>query len=111
MRAHWSSVSSWNRDTIPGFQNPTEIFVRHALVGQATALPGGAFATVNRRVHSLSHGQSCGRCSLILRAEVATRAGTLTSFAGIIAVVTFLSLSPATVAAARVRLNLTCTGR
>ena len=31
MRAHWSSVSSWNRDTIPGFQTPTEIFIRHAL--------------------------------------------------------------------------------
>ena len=24
MRAHWSSVSRWNRDTIPGFQNPTQ---------------------------------------------------------------------------------------
>jgi hypothetical protein len=32
MRAHWSSVSSWNRDTIPGFQNPTGKFIRHALV-------------------------------------------------------------------------------
>jgi hypothetical protein len=31
MRAHWSSVSSWNRDTIPGFQNPTGKFIRHAL--------------------------------------------------------------------------------
>src|SRR5699024_9860492 len=33
MRAHWSSVSSWNRDTIPGFQNPAGKFIRHALVG------------------------------------------------------------------------------
>src|SRR5699024_5641416 len=31
MRAHWSSVSSWNRDTIPGFQNPAGKFIRHAL--------------------------------------------------------------------------------
>src|SRR5699024_11899523 len=32
MRDHWSSVSSWNRDTIPGFQNPAGKFIRHALV-------------------------------------------------------------------------------
>src|SRR5699024_1192384 len=31
MRAPWSSVSSWNRDTIPGFQNPAGKFIRHAL--------------------------------------------------------------------------------
>jgi len=31
MRVHWSSVSSWNRDTFPGFQNPADIFIRHAL--------------------------------------------------------------------------------
>ena len=35
MRAHWSSVSSWNRDTIPGFQNPAGKFIRHALVPEA----------------------------------------------------------------------------
>ena len=35
MRAHWSSVSSWNRDTIPGFQNPTGKFIRHALVAKS----------------------------------------------------------------------------
>jgi hypothetical protein len=37
MRAHWSSVSSWNRDTIPGFQNPTGKFIRHALAAVVVA--------------------------------------------------------------------------
>ena len=34
-------MSSWNRDTIPGFQNPAGKFIRHAL-----ALAGAAWVVV-----------------------------------------------------------------
>src|SRR5699024_9105767 len=40
MSVHWSSVSSWNRDTIPGFQNPAGKFIRHALALNRLGEPG-----------------------------------------------------------------------
>lgn len=42
---------------------------RSRLVGQAATFPGGALAVVNRLVHSLSHGQSLGRCICTLRVK------------------------------------------
>src|SRR5699024_2455792 len=78
---------------------------RWRLGGQAVVGRGGALMLVNRRAHPVSHGHCCGRCKMYRRAEEAIRAGIVTSFLRIVAVVARASPSSAIVAAARVRLN------
>jgi len=66
---------------------------------------GGSLTRLNRAVQAVSQGQDFGRCKVIRRAEVATRAGTVISLRRIVAVVARARSGAETVPAARVRLN------
>ena len=57
------------------------------LGGQAARTGGGSLTRSNSAVQALSQGQAGGRCRVIRRAEVATRAGTMISLRRIVAVV------------------------
>ena len=51
------------------------------LGGQAARVGGGSLTRSNSAVQAVSQGQAWGRCRVIRRAEVATRAGTRDQFA------------------------------
>jgi len=57
------------------------------LGGQAARTGGGSLTRSISAVHAVSQSQACGRCRMIRRAEVATRAGTVISLRRIVAVV------------------------
>src|SRR5680860_445596 len=79
---------------------------RCRLGGQVATVVGGPQMRVNSRVQAVSQGQWVGRCTVMRLAEEAARAATLTSFRRTVAVVALDRSSPASVAAARVRLNV-----
>ena len=66
---------------------------------------GGPQTRVNSSVQVECHGQVVGRCRMRRRAVEAILAGTVISLRRIVTVVAFARVSPARVAAARVRLN------
>lgn len=66
---------------------------------------GGPQMRAKSRVQAVSQGQRAGTCSMMRRAEDATRAGTVISLRRIVAVVALAGPGPVMVAAARVRLN------
>ena len=62
---------------------------RWLLGGQAGGGGGGSLTRSNSVVQAVSQGQAFGRCRVIRRAEVATRAGTVISLRRMVAVVAF----------------------
>ncbi len=50
---------------------------------------GGPIVAMNRCCHCSAHGHAVGRCRVVRRAEVATRAATLINCARSVAVVAF----------------------
>jgi len=66
---------------------------------------GGLFAAVASWSHAFCQGQPCGRCRVSLRAERASRPGTVMSWARIVPLVALAWKVEARVPAARVRLN------
>ena len=75
--------------------------------GQTAATGGGACVIVNSWVNAFCQGQASGRCSVIRRAERASRAGTWIRVRRIVAVVALASrpTRSAMIPAVRVRLN------
>jgi len=76
-----------------------------AVVGVQAVRGGGPRVASNSWVQAGSQGQFFGRCSRSLRAERASRAGTLMSWARIVPVVARAWNAEARAPAARVRLN------
>ncbi len=70
--------------------------------GQVVGAGGGPQTRVNNSVQAVCQGQFVGRCRVALRAEDATRAGTVMSFRRIVVVVALARSAPVMVAAARV---------
>src|SRR5690606_19403033 len=73
---------------------------RWLLDGQAARTGGGSLTRSNSAAQALSQGQDWGRCKVIWRAEVATRAGTMISLRRIVAVVAFANSRSVRLAAA-----------
>src|SRR4051812_49131703 len=69
------------------------------------AVGGGRVTAVNSSVQGCCQGQSRGRCRVSRRAERASRAGTVMSWARMVAVVAFAWKTDARAPVARVRLN------
>jgi hypothetical protein len=74
-------------------------------VGQVVAVRGGPRVASKIACQGSCHGHAVGRCIVMRRAEVAILAGMLMMRRRIVAVVALAWLPPATVPAARVRLN------
>jgi hypothetical protein len=100
----------------PGREDPPDLCVRvfhwvssvaqrWLLGGQAARAGGGSLTRSNSAVQAVSQGQDFGRCRVIRRAEVATRAGTVISLRRMVGVVALASCGSVRLAAARVRLN------
>ncbi len=87
------------------FHGGAPVAQRWLLGGQVAWAGGGSLTRSNRVVQSVSQGHAWGRCRTILRAEVATRAGTVIRVRRMVAVVALAIAGPLRVAAARVRLN------
>src|SRR5688500_14440575 len=86
------------------FHGDPRVAQRWLLGGQAARMGGGSLTRSNSAVQAASQGQARGRCRVIRRAEVATRAGTGISLRRMVAVVALTRSGSVRLAAARVRL-------
>ena len=85
----WSRACGTGRTSLSGLSTVfLELRSRGLLGGQVAWAWGGSLTRSNRTVQPVSQGHAQGRCTVIRRAEVARRAGTVTSLWRMVAVVT-----------------------